>query len=104
MEVSQVRKRLKTSIDAARQRAQLQRQRASEAERAYATFLADVATPVTRQVANALKSEGYLFSVFTPGGGLRLASDKTRDDFIEVALDTSGDRPHQPCAGITNAG
>jgi len=93
LEVSQVRKRLKSAIDSARQRAQLTRQRAGEAERAYATFLSDVATPVTRQVANALKSEGYSFSVFTPGGGLRLASDKTRDDFIEFALDTSGDRP-----------
>ena len=93
MEVSLVRKRLKTAIDAARQRAQFNRQRASEAERAYTTFLNDVATPVTRQVANALKAEGYHFTVFTPGGGLRLASDKTRDDFIELALDTSGDRP-----------
>jgi hypothetical protein len=40
-----------------------------------------------------LKAEGYAFTVFTPGGGLRLASDRTRDDFIELALDTSGDRP-----------
>ena len=93
MEVSQVRKRLKTAIDAARQRSQHNRQRATEAERAYTTLLADVATPVTRQVANALKSEGYAFTVFTPGNGLRLASDKARDDFIEFALDTSGDRP-----------
>lgn len=93
MEVSQVRKRLKTAIDAARQRAQTSRQRAAEAERAYAAFLGDVATPVMRQVANALKAEGYSFTVFTPSGGLRLASDKTRDDFIELALDTAGDRP-----------
>ena len=93
MEVSQVRKRLKMAIDAARQRAQSNRQRAADAERAYTVFLDDVATPVARQVANALKSEGYSFTVFTPGGGLRLASDKTRDDFIELTLDTSGDRP-----------
>jgi len=93
LEVSLVRKRLKTTIDAARQRAQTNRQRATEAERAYAAFLTEVATPVTRQVANALKAEGYQFTVFTPGGGLRLASDTARDDFIEVALDTSGDRP-----------
>jgi hypothetical protein len=84
---------LKTAIDAARQRSQLNRQHLTEAERAYTTFLEDVATPVTRQVANALKSEGYPFTVFTPGGGLRLASDKTRDDFIEIALDTNAERP-----------
>lgn len=64
-----------------------------EAERAYGTFLQDVATPVTRQVANALKAEGYAFTVFTPCGGLRLASDRGRDDYVEFALDTSGDRP-----------
>ena len=92
MEVSLVRKRLKAAIDAARDRAQRRRQRVADAERAYDAFLNDVATPVARQVANALKAEGYSFTVFTPGGGLRLASDRTREDFIEFALDTSGDR------------
>ena len=93
MEVSQVRRRLKAAMDAARRRSQLRRERASEAERAYVTFLNEVATPVTRQVANALKAEGYSFSVFTPAGGLRLASDTGRDDFIDFALDTSGEQP-----------
>ncbi|HTM02223.1 MAG TPA: hypothetical protein VL173_01865 [Vicinamibacterales bacterium] len=92
MEVSLVRKRLKAVIDAARDNAQRRRQRVADAERAYDTFLNDVATPVARQVANALKAEGYSFTVFTPGSGLRLASDRTRDDFIEFALDTAGDR------------
>jgi hypothetical protein len=64
-----------------------------EAERAYETFLEAVATPVTRQVANALKAEGYAFTVFTPGGGLRLALDRGRDDYVELVLDTSDDRP-----------
>ena len=93
MEVSLVRRRLQASIAAARERTQQRRQRAAEAERAYATFLEEVATPVTRQVANALKTEGYNFTVFTPGDGLRLAADRGRDDFIEFALDTDADRP-----------
>lgn len=93
MEVSHVRRHLKAAIDASRRRAQQRRERASEAERAYETFLNGVATPLTRQVANALKAEGYSFSVFTPAGGLRLASDTARDDFIDFALDTSGDQP-----------
>jgi hypothetical protein len=92
MEVSLVRKRLKAAIDAARDHAQRRRQRVADAERAYDTFLTDVATPVAKQVANALKAEGYSFTVFTPGSGLRLASDRAREDFIEFALDTSGDR------------
>lgn len=93
MEVSQVRKRLKAAIDASKQQAQRRRERASVAQRAYATFIADVATPVAKQLANALKVEGYAFTVFTPGDGLRLASDRGRDDFIELTLETSGDQP-----------
>jgi len=65
----------------------------AEAEGAYETFLTEIATPVARQVANAMKAEGYSFTVFTPGNGLRLASDRSRDDFIDVGLDTSGDKP-----------
>lgn len=93
MEVSQVRKELKSAIDAARERTQLRRHRMAEAERGYATFLETVAIPLVRQLANALKVEGYGFTVFTPGGGLRLAADRGRDDFIEFSLDTSGERP-----------
>jgi hypothetical protein len=93
MEVSQVRNRLKRAIDAARRRAQQRRERTSEAERAYEAFLNNVATPVTRQIANALKAEGYSFSVFTPAGGLRLAYDNARDDFVDFQLDSSGEQP-----------
>jgi hypothetical protein len=93
MEISHVRNQLKHAIGQARERAQQRRQRTGDAERSYATFLETVATPVTKQVANALKSEGYAFTVFTPGGGLRLASDRGRDDYVELALDTSGPRP-----------
>ena len=41
----------------------------------------------------ALKVENYAFTVFTPGGGLRLASDRGRDDYVEFALDGSADPP-----------
>lgn len=78
---------------AARERAQQRRQRTADASRAYGVFVRDVATPVMRQVANALKAEGYGFTVFTPGETLTLASDRSRDDFIEITLDTSGDAP-----------
>jgi hypothetical protein len=93
LEVSLVRKRLKSAIDAARAHAQHRRQEAAEAERAYDTFLQDVAIPIARQLVNALKAEGYSFTISTPGGGVRVGSERTRDDFIELALDTSGDRP-----------
>ncbi len=93
MEVSEVRRQLRHAIDRAKARSQQKRQHAADAERAYASFLEDVATPTTRQLANVLKAEGYLFTVSTPSGGLRLASDRSRDDYVEFALDGSGDSP-----------
>ena len=93
MEVSLVRKRLKQAIDAARERGQQRRQRTADAERAYAAFLQEVATPVTRKLANALKAERLAFTVFTPVGGLRLASDRGRSDYIEFGLATGSPAP-----------
>jgi len=93
VEVSEVRRQLRHAIDRAKARAQQRRQVAAEADRAYATFLEEIATPIVRTLANALKAEGYPFTVSTPTGGLRLASDRGRDDYIELALDGSGDTP-----------
>jgi len=92
VEVSEVRRQLKHAIDRAKARAQRKRMDAAEAERAYATFLEEIATPTARMLANALKAEGYPFTVSTPSGGLRLASDRGRDDYIELTLDGSGEK------------
>jgi hypothetical protein len=93
VEVSHVRNRLRSSIEAARSRAQERRRLNTEAERSFGTFL-ELAGPLARQVANALKVEANLgFTVSTPEGGVRLASDRSRDDFIEITLDTSGSQP-----------
>ena len=93
MEVSEVRRQLKHAIDRAKARAQQKRENAAAAERAYATFLEEIATPTIRMLASALKAEGYPFTVSTPSGGLRLASDRGRDDYIELTLDGSGVKP-----------
>ncbi len=94
MEISQVRRRIQASITAARDRSKLRRQQADEAERAYATFLDNLAVPLARQVVNALRAEGYSFTLSTPGRGLRLSLDQGRDDFIEFELRTDIDQPH----------
>lgn len=93
MEVSFVRNRLTRAIERARRVAQDRRQRAADTERSYETFLQEVATPVVRMLATALKAEGYPFTVFTPAGRLRLASDKGRDDYIELMIDSTVDPP-----------
>jgi hypothetical protein len=93
VEVSEVRRQLKHAIDRAKARSQQRRQQVADAERTYAAFLEEVAAPTTRMVANVLKAEGYLFTVSTPSSGLRLASDRGRDDYVEFELDGGGAKP-----------
>ena len=93
MEISDIRRSLRQRIEQARRTSAERRARADAAARAYETFLADVATPVFQMFANALRVEGYPFKVFTPAAGLRLMSDRSSDDYIELTLDTSADPP-----------
>lgn len=84
---------MQAAIVAARARSQERRQQTEAATKDYDVFLDTVATPLVQQIASALKAEGHPFTVSTPGGGLRLEYDRGRDNFVELALDTSGDRP-----------
>jgi hypothetical protein len=94
VEISVVRRRIQAAMTTARDRAKQRRQKADEAELAYAAFLENLAGPLARQIVNALRAEGYAFTVSTPGRGLRVSLDQGRDDFIEVALNTDADQPH----------
>lgn len=91
-EISLIRKRLRTEIDAARKFSAERRQRTAVAEKAYDFFLIGIAVPVFRQIANALRSENLQFDVQTPSNGVRLTSDRNRDG-IEIELDASVDPP-----------
>jgi hypothetical protein len=93
MEISHVRQRILATIERARQRDAERRARTDEAARAYSTFLDTIAVPIFRQVANVLRAEGYLFGVFTPSGSVTLVSDRSAQDSIGIALDTTGDAP-----------
>ncbi len=93
MEVSDVRKRLKQTIERSKREAAERRARADTAAKAYEEFLEKVATPVFRLFATALKAEGHPFAVHSPAGGLRLASERSAEDYIELALDQSVDPP-----------
>jgi hypothetical protein len=94
VEISQVRKRIQGAMAAARDRAKQRRQKADDADKAYATFLDHLATPLARQIVNALRAEGYSFTLSTPERGLRVSLDQGRDDFIEFDLRTDVDQPH----------
>ena len=77
METSEIRKRLNQTIERAKRQAAERRARGDEAARAFETFLSTTAVPLFRQVANILRSDGYLFTVFTPSGSVRLMSDRS---------------------------
>ena len=93
METGEVRQRLKGAIARARTAAQERRARNDESARAYETFLAEHAVPLFHTFANALNGEGLRFKVFTPAGSVRLASESGAEDYIELTLDTTGERP-----------
>ena len=94
MEISEVRKRVREALDRAKRSAAERRSRTDEASRHYDVFLTTIAVPLFRQIANALRPEGYVFTVFTPGGSVRLMSDRSQEDYIELTLETSGADPH----------
>ena len=93
MEISDVKRRLLDTIDSARKAAAVRRARVDEAGREYEPFLERIAVPLFRQAANVLRAQGYAFSVFTPGGSVRLMSDRAAEDYVELMLDTTGDEP-----------
>jgi hypothetical protein len=94
MDVSELRKRILRAIDEARRDASDRRTVVDEASRAYARFLSAVAVPLLHQSAQVLNATtAGSFSVHTPEGGARLASDRAAETFLEFQLDTTGERP-----------
>jgi hypothetical protein len=89
LDVAEVRRRLVQKIESAKQEAVARRQAADRAAADYGPFLEHVATPVFRHFAMALRAEGLTFRLFTPAGSVRLASERSADDYVELALDTS---------------
>jgi len=99
VETGEINKRLKIATEQARAHAADRRQKDAEATKAYETFLERVATPLMKQLASALKAEGHGFTLFTPAGSPRLASERQRDDFIELGLERGDTDPGDTALG-----
>jgi hypothetical protein len=93
MEISDVKRRVVETIESAKRLAAERRTRTTEATRAYEQLLERIAIPLFKQVSNVLRAQGLTLTVFTPGGSVRLTSDRSAEDYIELTLDTSGDQP-----------
>jgi hypothetical protein len=93
LELAQIRRRVQTRLADVKRAAAARRERASAAERAYDTFLAEIATPVVNAVAQSLSAEGYAFRVSTPGRTVRMVSDRSSRTYLDLRLDTTGLSP-----------
>lgn len=93
MEPSELRRHLREMLERAKHAGTERRGRADEANREFPVFLDTIAIPLFKQTAGILKSENVFFTVFTPGGSVRLASDRNPQDYIEIVLDTTGEHP-----------
>jgi hypothetical protein len=104
MEVSDVRKRVKAMLDRAKRDAADRRARIDEAATEYQAFLDRVAVPLFRQLGNVLRAEKHSFTVSTPGAGVRLATDRSNNDYIEVSLDTTHALPQVMVHSVRSRG
>lgn len=93
MEVSDVRRRLRSAIEAAKLRASERRTRTDEATKAYEAVLETVAVPAFHTVVNALVGEGHRFKVTTPGMAVNMATERSATEFIELSLDSDREVP-----------
>jgi len=93
MEVSDVRRRLRAAMEDAKRRSAERRTRADEASQAWDEALIATAVPAFHTLASALTGEGHRFKVLTPAGSVRLALERSAEEFIELALDTERDEP-----------
>jgi hypothetical protein len=93
LELVQIRRRVQHRLADIKRAAAERRDRVAAAERAYEAFLAAVATPLVNAVAQSLSAEGYAYRVTTPGGAVRMASDRSSRTYVEIRLDTAGREP-----------
>jgi len=90
-EMAQVRQRVLTMVERARQDAAARRARAHVDEVQARRFIQETASPVVRQVLSVLKVERLSFQLSTPAGSVRLTSDTHHEDFIDLAVDATQD-------------
>jgi len=93
LELGQIRRRVQVRLSDIKQAAAGRREKVSAAERAFAPFLSNVAFPTLSAVAQSLSAEGYPYKVTTPGGAVRMTSDRSRRTYVEIRLDTTGAAP-----------
>jgi hypothetical protein len=87
LDVTEVRRRLVQTIDQIKKDTATRRQATDRATADYHTFLTEIATPVCRHFVTALRAQGLGFRLSTPAGSIKMTSDRSAGDEIELTLD-----------------
>ncbi len=90
-EVAEVRQRVLTMVERARQDATERRARVRRDEVQARRFIQETATPVVQQVLSVLRVEGFSSSLSTPAGSVRIVFESRHEDFIDLAVDATQD-------------
>lgn len=91
-EIADLRRRVRQAIQDAKQKSAARRAARDEASAAWAAAVSTIVEPVATDVAAALTGEGLPFRLDTPRGTVRLVSERSADDYIEMVLDDSDER------------
>ena len=91
-ELTDLRRRVRQAIQDAKRKGGERRTARDESSKAWATAVAEVVEPEAAVMAAALTGEGLPFRLETPRGTIRLVSERSADDYIEIVLDDSDER------------
>jgi hypothetical protein len=91
-DLADLRRRVRQAIQDAKRQGAARRDARDAASAAWAAAVADVVEPSATVFAAALTGEGLPFRLETPRGTVRLVSERSADDYIEIALEDSDDR------------
>lgn len=91
-ELTDLRRRVRQAMQDAKRKAAQRREARDEASKAWDTAVAEVVEPAATQMAAALTGEGLPFRLETPRGTIRLVSERSKDDYIEIVLDADDER------------
>src|SRR5688500_5739184 len=103
-ELTDLRRRVRQAIQDAKQKAVARRTSRDEAAQAWAAAVAAIVEPVATDVAAAMTGEGLAFRLETPRGTVRIVSERSADDYIEIVLDDSDERDAPEVIGRTVRG
>lgn len=90
MEISQVRRRTREAIEQWKRTSAERRIRQDAAARAWTEVLATTVVPIAHQLVQGLRAEGYSVGVFTPADRVRIGSERSGENYVELSLESDG--------------